>query len=101
MIPEAEALYKKVTAEDSLYKQSVIVQRPYTVIVLHELETGKKGIGFACAQIPDLWDEDKGRKIALRRACLRLLGIPNPNLDDNILLRFTAGVGRNADASNV
>ena len=67
------------------YKVSYVLQRPFILAGVYDAETAKQGIGFACCQLPDLWDVTKGKQTALARAVKHLLGIPNPHLSEYVL----------------
>jgi len=78
-------LFLEMVKEDQRYHKAYTVRRPFIIVSILDSLKGKQGIGIACCQLPDLWDEAKGKEIALARAAKDLLDIPNPHLSEYVL----------------
>ena len=86
MNKKVRQLIQEIEAPDSKYVVITHVRRPFVAAIIFEKNnTSTRGVGFACVQLPDLWNEVKGKRTALIRAAKDILGIPNPRINESIL----------------
>ena len=93
MNKDVRNIVNKIAANNEEYVTEYTIQRPFTMVKITHIPSNLTGQGFACCQLPDLWDSGQGLRQSFIRAVKNLLGMPTRVEKSEYLATQVVGYG--------